>query len=233
VDPLFQIKMNCICCESSFQTSRVRPSFKKAMKTDTDFCTYFKTINPDFYVVRVCPNCGFAATENFSERINEKQRTAYYERIGNQWKHRDYGREREAAEAMECYKLSLVTAQAIGEKDRVVAALLHHIAWLYRYEDKKEQENRFLKFALDAYVRVYETERDSLSNARLMFLIGDLNRRLGDFHEAVRWFGRVINDKKIVDAAMIRASREQWQNIREDMTKSGVELPEEMQESGG
>lgn len=232
MDPLFQIKVTCICCESTFQTSRVRPSFKIAMKTDTDFCSYFKTVNPDFYVVRVCPYCGFASTENFAERINEKQKTAYYEKIGNQWQHRDYGRERGEAEAMECYKLCLLTAQSIGEKDRVIAALLHHIAWLYRYEGKKEQENRFLRFALDAYVRVYQTERESLSNARLMFLIGDLNRRLNDFHEAVRWFGRVINDKKIVDTSMIRASREQWQNIREDMTNSGAELPEEMQESG-
>jgi uncharacterized protein (DUF2225 family) len=133
---------------------------------------------------------------------------------------------------MECYKLSLVTAQAIGEKDRVVAALLHHIAWLYRYEGKQDQEDRFLKFAMDSYVRVYETERDSISNARLMYLIGELHKRLGLFHEAVRWFGRVIHDKKIVDAAMIRASREQWQNIREIMTGQGLDLPEEMQQSG-
>jgi uncharacterized protein (DUF2225 family) len=231
LEPLFQIKVKCICCEANFQTSRVRPSLKKAFKTDSDFCSYFKTVNPDFYVVRVCPNCGFASTENFSERINEKQRNAYYAKIGNQWKHRDYGGERGEAEAMECYKLSLLTAQAIGEKDRVVSALLHHIAWLYRYEGKQEQEERFLKFAKDSYVRVYETERDSLSNARLMFLIGDLHKRLGEYNEAVRWFGRVIHDKKILDTAMIRASREAWQNIREVMTGQGLEMPEEIQNS--
>jgi uncharacterized protein (DUF2225 family) len=210
----------------------VRPSFKKASKTDSDFCSYFKTINPDFYVVRVCPDCGFAATENFNEKLSEKQKTAYYEKMGNQWKYRNYGMERGENVAMDCYKLSLLTAQAIGEKDRVIAALLHHIAWLYRYEGKKEQEDRFLKFARDAYVRVYETETDSLSNARLMFLIGDLNRRLGDFHTAVKWFGRVIQEKKITDAAMIRSSREAWQNIRAEMTGQGLELPEEMQQSG-
>jgi uncharacterized protein (DUF2225 family) len=232
VEPLFQIKVKCIYCEANYQTSRVRPSFKKAIKTDSDFCSYFKTINPDYYVVRVCPFCGFAATENFNERINERQKTAYYEKIGNQWKQRDYGKERDAAEAMESYKLSLLTAQAIEEKDRVIAALLHHIAWLYRYDGKQEQEVRFLKFAMEAYDRVYQTERDSISNARLMFLIGDLNRRLGEYNEAVRWFGRVIHDKQIVDAGMIRASREQWQNIREEMTGRGLEMPEVLEKSG-
>jgi uncharacterized protein len=232
VEPLFQIKVKCICCEVSFQTSRVRPSFKMALRSDSDFCSYFKTINPDFYVVRVCPFCGFSATENFNERISEKQRSSYFEKIGNQWKQREYGRVRDEVEAMETYKLALITAQAIGEKDRVIAALLHHIAWLYRYDGNREQEDRFLKFAKDAYVRVYETERDSLKNARLMFLIGELNRRLGEYSEAVRWFGRVIHDKKITDSAMIRASREQWQNIREDISGKGIELPEEMQKSG-
>ncbi len=232
MEPLFQIKVTCICCEQSFQTSRVRPSLKRAVRADTDFCSYFKTVNPDYYVVRVCPYCGFASTENFSETINEKQKAIYYDKMGSHWKNRDYGGERSAQDALECYKLSLLTAQSIGEKDRVVAALLHHIAWLYRYDGKKEQEDRFLQFALDAYVRVYETASDTTSPARLMYLIGELNKRLGNYHEAVRWFGRVIHDKKIVDAAMIRASREQWQGIREEMTGQGLELPEEMVENG-
>jgi len=232
VEPLFQIKIQCICCEENYQTSRVRPSLKRAVKTDSDFCSYYKSVNPDYYVVRVCPFCGFASTENSAERLNDKQRSDYYVKIGSQWKYRDYGGERTAAEAMECYKLALVTAQAIEEKDRVIAALLHHIAWLYRYEGLKEQEDRFLRFAMDAYVRVYETERDSLSNARLLYLIGELNKRLVNYNEAVRWFGRVIHDKKITDGSMIRAAREQWQLIREEMTGQGLELPDEMQQSG-
>lgn len=232
MDPLFQIKVQCSCCESSFQTSRVRPSLKKAVKTDSDFCSYFKEINPDYYVVRVCPYCGFASTENFREHLLDKQKKAYYEKMGNQWQHRDYGGERTEADAMECYKLSLLTAQTVGEKDRIIAGLLHHIAWLYRYQGNVAQENRFLRFALGAYVSVFEKERESLSNARLMFLIGELNRRLGEYREAVKWFGRIIHDRSITDSAMIRASREQWTNIREAMTGQGLELPEEMQQSG-
>ncbi|MFC5530092.1 DUF2225 domain-containing protein [Cohnella yongneupensis] len=232
MEPLFQIKVKCICCESSFQTSRVRPSLKKAIKTDSDFCSYFKDINPDFYVVRVCPYCGFASTENFREHLVDKQKKAYYDKMGNHWKHRDYGGVRTEADAMECYKLSLLTAQTVGEKDRVVSGLLHHIAWLYRYEGNTTQENRFLGFALGAYINVFEKETESLSNTRLMFLIGELNRRLGNFNEAVKWFSRIIHDRSITDAAMIRASREQWQNIREEMTGNGTELPEEMQISG-
>lgn len=230
MEPLYQVKITCACCESDFQTSRVRPSFKRAIRSDSDFCSYFKTVNPDYYVVRVCPFCGFASTENFSERLSAKQKKAYYEKIGSHWQTRDYGNERTEQDAMECYKLALLTAQTVDESIRIIAGILHHIAWLYRYQGNREQENRFLAFALDAYVKVFETERDA-SNARLMYLIGELNRRLGNYHEAVRWFDRVVNDKKIMDAGMIRASREMWQSIREEMAQGGAEQSEEMNEN--
>lgn len=233
MDPLYQIKVNCACCEATFKTSRVRPSLKRAARSDSDFCSYFNTVNPDYYVVRVCPYCGFASTESFAEHLNVKQKTAYYEKIGNQWSVKDYGEARTEQEALECYKLSLLTAQTIGENIRIIAGLLHHIAWIYRYQKNKAQEQRFLAFALEAYIQVFQTERDAVKNARLMYLIGELNRRLGHYNEAVRWFGRVINDKSIMDASMIRASREMWQTLREDMTRGGMELPDEMKESSG
>lgn len=129
---------------------------------------------------------------------------------------------RSAKQAMASYKLALLSAQAIGEKDRVIAGILHHIAWLFRYEENHNDEKRFLQFALQAYIRVYEVEGVALNNAKLMYLIGELNRRIGEWNDAVRWFSRVVNDKKIVDAAIIRASREQWQLIREETEARSV-----------
>jgi uncharacterized protein len=218
MEPLYESKISCICCETTFMTTRVRPSFKKATAVDSDFCGHYAGgINPDFYVVRVCPSCGFASTENGLDKLNDKQKNTYYERIGVNWKGgQDFGGARTAEQAMVTYKLALLSAQATDAKDRIIAGLLHHIAWLYRYEKNEQEEQRFLKFALEAYVRVYETEGVSVNNARLMFLIGELNRRIGENSEAIKWFSRVVNDKKIMDAAMIRASREQWQLIREE-----------------
>jgi len=232
MDPLYQIKITCSCCKSVFQTSRVRPSFKRAVRVDSDFCGHFDRVNPDFYVVRVCPFCGFASTENFREELPQPLVEAYLEKMGKFWVARDYGGERSARDAMECYKLALLTAQTVKEKDRVVAGLLHHIAWLYRYEGDTEMEGKFLKFALDSYIQVYESELEAVNNARLLYLIGELHRRTGNPREAVRWFSRVIHDKQITDASMIQASREQWTLIREEMAASGHELPEEMRSNG-
>lgn len=230
IDPLFQVKVQCPCCENTFSSSRVRPSFRKATRTDSDFCSHYRDeVNPDFYVVRVCPNCGYASTENSLQELAPKQKELYKNRIGKSWVRRDYGGQRTWEEALDCYKLALLCAQTVGDKDRVIAGLLHHIAWMYRLRDNQEQERRFLRNALEAYIRVYELEGVNINNARLMYLIGELYRRLDEPYEAVRWFARVVNDKRIMDAGMIKASREAWQNIRQEMLEKKMELPDEVE----
>jgi len=217
MEPLYESTITCICCEMDFVTSRVRPSFKKAISMDSDFCGHYRNdINPDYYVVRVCPQCGFASTENGFEQLSEQQKKQYFDQVGSSWKMQSYGGERTLQDALVCYKLALISAQATNAPDRNIAAILHHIAWLYRYQHDTEQEKRFLSFALQSYIKVYEQEEVSLNNARLIFIIGDLNRRVGNDNEAVRWYSRIINDKKIMDAAMIQAARAAWQQLRLD-----------------
>lgn len=232
VEPLFKVKITCICCESEFETSRVRPSFKKSLGTETDFNIRYKLVNPDYYVVRVCPACGFATTENFSGKLQPGHKGEFELRVRTNWVPKDYSGERSWEEALQTYKLALLCAQIKGEKDRLISGLLHHIAWLYREKGDHAQERRFLQFALDSYVKVYENESASeVNNARLMYLMGELHRRLGNYYDAVRWFSRVINDKKIMDSAMIRACREQWTQTREDMLAARMELPDEMKDT--
>ncbi|MNI93803.1 hypothetical protein D3C73_1518040 [compost metagenome] len=88
---------------------------------------------------------------------------------------------------------------------------------MYRYQGETEQEQRFLRYSLDEYIKVFENDGMGGNDARLMFLIGELHRRVGDYPNAVKWFSRLINDQKITDAAMIRAAREQWTLLREQM----------------
>lgn len=221
--PLYSIKVACCNCEHDFSTSRVRPSLKRAIRRDTDFCCYYKDENPDYYVVRVCPKCGFASTENSADKLAEWQRKAFHEQVGSRWTPRDLGGKRSWAAALETYKLALLCAQSINDKNRIIASLLHHIAWLYRYQGETEQELRFLQYSLDEYIKVFENDAMGGNDARLMFLIGELYRRLGEFSTAVKWFSRLINDQRIMDAAMIRAAREQWALLREQMRGEGMD----------
>ncbi len=230
VEPLYLKEVVCQHCEMSYKTSRVRPSFKKPVRRDADFCAYYKDegVNPEYYVVRVCPYCGFATTESFSESMTDAQKLQFQEKIANFWQITEYGGRRTWEEAMKCYKLALLCAQLKQESPRIVSGILHHIAWLYRYKGDHEQESKFLEFALESYIQVYEQEGTDMNDARLMYLIGELSRRLKRYNEAIRWFSRVVNDRKIMDASMIQASREQWQMVREDMRRDKLS-PEEIE----
>lgn len=221
VDPLYQIKVECPLCKSHFETSRVRPSFKKVARSDSDFCNYYTTINPDYYVVRVCPECGYAFTEKFQTYISPASRQRFLEEYTPKWTKKDFGGKRTWEDALNTYKLALVCAQIKEEPMRIRAGLLHHIAWMYRYRNETELEHQFLRHALEAYRHMYETEHVEVDEARLMYLIGELNRRLGNLKEAVQWFSRVVHDKKIMNAHMIQLSREQWKKVREEMREKG------------
>ena len=230
LEPLYSVKETCSYCEKEFETSRVRSSLKKATFSDTDFFVRYKYANPDYYVVSICPHCGYAKSENFSSVLSPAVRTRFELTIVKNWNKRDYGGERTWEDAVTTYKLALLCAQIKNEKERDIAGLLHHIAWLYREKGDTEQEIRFLDNALASYVKVYELEGAEVNNARLMYLLGELNRRLGRYNDAVKWFSRVVNDKKIMDSAMIRASRDQWAETRENMRSDTKEWAPEASE---
>src|SRR5690606_34985037 len=161
--PLYEVQITCQMCETMFQSPKVRPSFKKTLRKDADFCGYYKEVNPDDYVVRVCPSCGFASTENFSEQVTERQSAAFIERIGSQWTQKDYNGTRSWEEAVQTYKLALVCAQIKEENPRLIAGILHHLAWLYREKQDHSLEHKFLEHALQAYIEVYEMESTPLN----------------------------------------------------------------------
>lgn len=219
VDPLYLSTAECRCCESPFQITRVRPSFKNPSRTDSDFCGHYnKGVNSDYYVIRVCPQCGYAFSENGLKTLTDEQKRVYYEQIGKYWKEQYFHGERTAEQALHTYKRALMIAQLLKDDPRVIAGFLHHIAWIYRELQDMENEQRFIKYALDEYIIVFEQETNSEKNARLLYLIGELNKRLGNYHEAIKWFSRVVHDQSIMDAGMIRASREQWKEISEKLS---------------
>src|SRR5690606_35617694 len=104
VDALYTIEIKCMMCEITFKTPKVRPSFKKTINKDSDFCGYYKDINPEYYVVRVCPFCGFSSTENFSTKMTNEQKQEFHEKIGTNCANKDYNIIRSWDDAMQTYK---------------------------------------------------------------------------------------------------------------------------------
>ena len=113
---LFLKTMNCPVCEEKFKAVKVRSRRTCIEKRDSDFCAYFKGVNPYFYSVSICPNCGYAAIEQRYENIHNSQKEIILKEITPKWKKRDVNGERTIKEAINTYKLALYQVILVEEE---------------------------------------------------------------------------------------------------------------------
>jgi len=120
---------------------------------------------------------------------------------------------RDAASAELAYKRAIECAKMQREEDAVLASLYLQMAWINRLRGDEEKEKVNMEQALAHYVDVYE--KSELEDAsKVMYLIGELNRRLKREKDAIFWFSRVVNDDKSSQAMRHRA-RQAWQMLRQ------------------
>lgn len=213
MDDLFLKKLKCLNCKNDFESSKVRRSKYSVVKVDTDFCTYYRGENPMFYNSFVCPQCGYGFTENFrtpGDSVKEKI-SSHISPFSL-----DLGGKRNLDLAVLAHKRVLDCAKLQDEKDIMKASLYLQIAWFYRIEGDADAEQIYLEEALQYYNKAFEEDTSITDVGRVLYLLGELNRRLGRDKEAIFYLGRVINDKTINDPGIIRMARERWQDIRED-----------------
>lgn len=222
LSPLFDKKVICPVCTHSFTTKRLRSRFVRVDKVDTDFLTYYKDekLNPIFYEISVCPKCGYAFSDMYSTSFPPNAIDLIKSQISANWNERNYSEEREIPEAIATYKLALLSGSLKKEKSVVMAGICLRLAWLYRMTNDEEQEFRFIGLALEKYKNSF-VESDyigtQLTEMRLLYLIGELSRRIGEREEAVKNFSRVINHKnRTFETKLVEMAREQWYLIREN-----------------
>ena len=211
MDDLFLKNMTCLLCEQKFQTSKVRRSRYIVSKVDTDFCTHYRGENPLYYNVNICPFCGYGFTENF-QVPRGYLKEALQKKISKF--NIDFSGKRSVDLAVLAYRRAIDCALLQKTKNIILAGLTLHTAWLYRFVDQEELEKKFMRESVKYYQEAFEKEADIGNPGRTLYIMGELNRRLGNDREAILYFVKIINDKSINDAGIIRMARERWQDMR-------------------
>lgn len=221
--PLYDKKETCPNCQTSFTTKKIRTRFIKLDHTDTDFCPYYKDeeISPLLYFVKVCPSCGYSYTDQFATYFLEGTKEAILQSVSAKWVPHNFGEERTVPQAIQTYKLAFYCATLKKEKSIVIANILLRLTWLYRKSENVKEEKRFMEMALEhlnsAYLEANYGNTD-MTEIRVLYLIGELNKRLGHYDQAISHFAKVVDqqnmtlEKKVVDLA-----REQWYATRNAM----------------
>ena len=192
---LFDKKVICPVCDSHFKTKTVKSKSPRVMAKDSDFFIRYSVANPYFYDVVICNSCGYAAMKSDFENIKSHKKELVLSNVTPKWKPREYPDILDEKLAIERYKLALLNAMLIDLPDSTKGMISLKIAWINRLLDNSAQETQFLKQALegfnDAYIKeifpIYGLQRDSL-----MYLLGELNRKLGDYQNALLWFSKTI-----------------------------------------
>ena len=215
---LYTKELVCVVCSKKHETCKVRIRKLPVEKKDSDFHIWYKDVNPVYYNVWVCPNCGLSVTESEHIPISTEQKSVFLKSIGVKWTKRDFSGERTYEQAVESHQLALLTGQVLNKSNGYLGGLCLRLAWLFReYNDSRE--NQYLKHALDHLEAAYSSESfpiAGLDEISLSYLIGELKRMLGSPKEAIFWFSRALGHPDIKNKRLIqRKARDQWQTARD------------------
>lgn len=215
---LYEKKVDCPCCKNVFTTQKVRIRRLKVLERCTDFYVKYKDIDPIYYQVWICPNCGYSATESQYGDLTKSEKEFLYQNISKKWSQRDFGGIRTFEEAEESYKLALVMAQLLKRQKGYIGSICLKLGWLYRGKDQ-EKEKEFLKHALYYLEAAYQEEPlpiAGLDEISLAYLVGELHRRFDNIKDAIKWYAKALDNPGIKRNRRIQLmAREQWAVARE------------------
>lgn len=215
---LYSKKVTCPICGKDFSSMKAKVNACKVEKKDEDFCTHYVNVNPMYYEIFVCPFCAYAAAENSFKDLSDADIKILKDAFSGRTVGRSFCTERNLNDAIAASKLAIHTAELRKAKASTLAGLCLKLAWLYRFAGDK-QEEVFLKYALDNYLEAFDKEGlpiGNLDEISMLYLLGELSRRLGLYKEAVVWFGKAVASPDRKDNPRIeRQAREQWTLAKE------------------
>lgn len=214
---LYDKKVVCPVCGTEFFARALKTSAYRMKGRESDFYINYDNVNPYFYDVLLCNVCGYAAMKADFEKIRKSEIELIRQNISQRWNSHEYPSVYNVDIAIERYKLSLLNYTVMGSKASRKAMNCLKLSWMYRLIDDGVNERLFMEQALIGFKDTYFNESlpvYGMDKFAVMYLMGELNRRLGNNEEAIRYFGEVITsrgaDKKIKDLA-----RDQRDLVRE------------------
>lgn len=221
-DKYYNKAVICPVCNNHFKSIKVKQSMLHLIKRDTDLCMHYEGVNPYYYEINVCPECGFSFSDHFDKELSDGEKGRFLNTITAHWKKQNLCGQRSFEQAVEAFKMALLCGQVIKLKESNLAGICLRLCWLYREKGIVEEEKRFMKAAAEFYEKAYEigdpSDGKDTRPEIIVYLLGELNFRLGEFKEAVKWFNLGISkysrspEVKKQTADMIR---DRWLEIKD------------------
>ncbi|HUO57553.1 MAG TPA: DUF2225 domain-containing protein [bacterium] len=205
--PLWNKKVKCPFCHAEFESTRMRSSVIRIKDKMTDFGNIYEGEVPYFYSITACPQCTFAALHKDFESVKPQYEPKVLEACQKIVKS---GRKKPdifmvgpltPPVAALRHELAIGFMKMRVYKDLgALAGLYMHLVWILRIMGDREKELAAMAEAAKAYEVYHEKGGDlpeSLGEPGVLYLIGELNRRIGNYKEARRYYERALGSKEI------------------------------------
>ncbi len=220
VAEFWEKEFTCPFCGNEFTQVRVFTSAIVVEKRDEDLKPYYKGVNYLYYQTVTCPKCYFTVFERDFGKINipDEKRDAVKRVLENAKKNfgtLNLGKDRKPEDAVALLSIATAIYVVLNNRRGAAEAFLK-LAWIFREIGDKKKELIALGKALKYFEEHYR--EDIVSDEEepmILFYLGELNRRLGNKNEAVKWFSTLLNKYKGVSSPFVKAARENWQSVRE------------------
>lgn len=229
VEPVWLKEIKCPACDNVFKTPRIRATALKVKSADSDFHKTYEGLRPLLYAITSCPACNYSARNDDFDKVTLEYHKEIIDlaRVIKESKKAVAFPQVPAIDTGNAVKKHLLAITFYKhfkpENPNTIAGLHMHIAWIYREEGNSEKETEYLKHALEYYIKTYEKGLqipEKIGEPGISYLIGEINRRLGDRNEAVKWFAKTIQHDLIGNFPHVEnLARDAWEGITEEKRK--------------
>lgn len=192
---LYKKTIICPVCGKESKNLTVKKSSFKVESRDTDSMVHYSGVNPSFYEVTYCSECGYTALPQYFTKISQKSIDAILFNISSKWTKPVYPDHFDVDFAIKQMKLALHNALIKEGLDSEKGLICLKLSWLYRLNGDIQSEKRFQEQTIVCFEKAYQGEKfpaAGMDEYTMQYLIGELYRRLGNFDKALTFFSQVI-----------------------------------------
>lgn len=180
----------CSCCLEKFET-RMCVSSNSFGPLSTDLYQRAAGEQPLHSEIHTCPHCGYTASSRdfatSTPRVDPRIRQFVKDQL-TPLVHKE-----KSWSASRKYELRAMIEEHIGAPPHVLAHLYLRAAWCCNDDGLNEEEMRHRRLAIEWFKRALEEgtiEQEIVP--QIIYLIGELYRRVGEAEQAGKWFDRTL-----------------------------------------
>lgn len=192
---IYDKTITCPVCGRTSTNKAVKKSVYRVINRDSDSMIHYSGVNPSFYEVVYCSECGYTALPKFFDKINDKAKALILTNIALKWTKPTYPEHFDVYYAIKQMKLALHNALVREALSSEIGLICLKLSWLYRLVRDADNEKRFQEQTINCFEKAFMTEKNQcaeIDEFTMQYIIGELYRRLENNDKALLYFSKIL-----------------------------------------